>query len=291
LMLLFIGSTCLFANPHFFFEGGPLFWYPHQSGLDYAVTSKTTGHIINGNFENISFDWGVGGRLGAGFVIPSRNFEVFALWTHFCGTGDGSVSGPVIFPIWNSSAASLAYATAATAHWNVAFNTLDVGLRANFYPRGWLELSPSIGIKTAWIDQEYNIHILDDRLKMESDMWGIGPRFGIDSLWKFNQSFGFNIDVAGALLWSNYDVIQKERQGDSILANVKSDTENLRAVLEFIAGPYYQYRFADFLMRITVGYDAQVYFSQNQFRPLISGSSNDGNLFFQGVLLNLLFGF
>ena len=290
-IFLFLAFSAVFAAPRYFVEGGPLFWYPHQSGLDYVVTSKSSSGVIDGSFEDISFDWSVGGRVGAGFLIPSRDFVIYGLWTTFCGSGDGSTSADSVVPIWNSCAADLAYATSAKAKWDVGFNTLDVGMRANFYPRGWLELSPGIGIKTAWIDQTFNIFILDDRLKMENDMWGIGPRFTFDSLWKFNQALGLDVDVAASLLWSCFDVTQKETQSGATLVDLKSDTDNLRAVLEILAGPYYQYTYADFLMRITVGYDAQVFFCQNQFRPLIRGGTNDGNLFFQGVLLNIFFGF
>ncbi len=291
IFLTLICLASLQAVPRYFVEGGPLFWYPHQSGLDYVVTSKSSSGIIDGSFEDISFDWGVGGRVGAGFLIPARDFVVYGLWTTFCGSGDGQASADSVFPIWNACAADLMYATSAKAKWDIAFNTLDVGMRANFYPRGWLELSPGIGIKTAWIDQTFDIAILDDRLKMDNDMWGIGPRFTFDSLWKFNSAFGLNVNVAGALLWSCFDVTQKETQDGSSLVNLKSDTSNLQAVLEILAGPYYQYTYADFLMRITVGYDAQAYFSQNQFRPLLRGGANNGNLFLQGVLLNVLFGF
>ena len=279
--LLFFSHAVLFAEPRFFVEGGPLFWWPHESGLDYAIVDHST--------KDICFDFGVGGKLGASVLIPSRDFSIFLLWTHFDGGGSGSSSGQTVTPIWSTT--NVVGANRASANWSVAFNALDGGLKANFFPRGYLEISPSIGLKTAWIDQAFKISILNNRVKMMSDMWGIGPRFAIDTLWKFNAMWGLYVDVAGSLLWTCFDIKQKETQGAATFVNLKEDKQTLKAVLELTLGPYFQYQFADALLRLSLGYDAQSYFNQNQFRYLPSRSIDDGNLFFQGLVLKALVGF
>ena len=285
-----------YADHKYFVSGGPLFLYPHQSGLDFATTSSSPVTIRNGSVKDIDFDWGVGGRLEAGIALRRIDFSLFGRWTHFRGCGDGTANAPTggaVFPIWCLCSNNLTGATKSVADWDLALDSIDVGLYGQFHPTLWIDVQPNIGLKTSFVDQDMRIRttgptIDPDRITLDTDMWGIGPRFGVDSRWKFAPYIGLNANAAMALLWSSFDTTPKETQGGATLLNIKSDDRTLRAVLEFNLGPYGQIDFDSWIMRLALLYDLQVYFSQNAFRRVSTSSGrDDGNLSLQGLYLKI----
>lgn len=295
---LLAASGILFADHKYCISGGPLFLYPHQSGLDFATTSSSPVTIRKGSVKDIGFDWGVGGRLEAFAALPRVDFSIFGRWTHFQGCGDGSAYAPTggaVFPVWSITTSNLVGAMKSVANWHLALDSLDVGFYGQFHPTLWIDLQPTIGFKTSFIDQDMQIRTtgigLDiDRIKMRTDMWGIGPRLGIDSCWKFAPYMGLDANLAAAILWSSFDTVQKETQGGGTLYNIKSDDHMLRCVLELSLGPYGQIDFDKWIIQLAALYDLQIYFSQNAFRRIAIHSSRDnGNLSLQGLYLKLSF--
>lgn len=178
-----------------------LYW--HTSAEPSTVWSNAASA---GSFsaENVPFDWNAGFRVGFGHKLDEQSWDVKLYWTNFHTSQGAQASvenpqmGRVIPEFFSGFVGSIVYRVPlfnqASLGWNLTYNTIDLELGRSFAvgPSAWIR--PSMGIKTAIIQQ--NVHltfagpdVLDPSVMLTAeediahDFWGIGPSFGISGGW------------------------------------------------------------------------------------------------------------
>lgn len=307
----------------FFLEGGLLIWHPAADGLSYAIKNDTsTGSITDGKVKDSDPGWDVGGKLGLGYQVADDWMDLFLNWTHFKTsstdrTRASNTQTGVVFSIWTSPVASLTPAESAQATWKVSLNSLDFEIGGKFTPRSWLLIRPHFGMRAAWIDQRFDVTmkggtslgppvtVESDRIDMDNDYWGVGPRFGLQSTWGLMWGFSLFGNTALSLLYGEFDLHQNETvtfegvQPPTVYLNTNESFYMGRSCLELIVGVRWDTMLSNdqYHLGFQVGWEQVYYWGQIQLRMFTDdinpGASftRNGDLSFQGVTLTGRFDF
>ncbi len=257
------------------------------------------------------FSWSPGFKVDLGTNLPYDGWDLNNRWTYYHGDCtnlkkhfDSQIAptGFGIVPLWHypffdivEPGAPLRFQT-ASANWNLFFNSFDVDLGRCFSPMKSLLLRMHMGAKGSWIRQrshvEYEhsttvngiiqppteeaIQFLSSRMAYTSRAWGIGPRGGLESKWKFGWGFSLVAEGAFSFLCTYMDLMNSYH--DRLYNFSRSVNENndlqmkehrweLIPVFEGNIGVDWGYCFGcknkPIYMGITLAYEMQYWWSQN----------------------------
>jgi len=295
-----------------------LIWRPQCEGLDYVILNNAGTAFANSDakVKRVDFDWDYGVRIGLGYQLPCFMMDLGLIYTYYdAKASDSSTAPPLggLYQIWTIPGSDLTPATNANAKWKLNLNMLDFQMSTTFVPRCFLELTPFIALSTAWIDQKFNIQtrggsstqitnaiVLDDTIRMKNDFWGIGPKAGLNTLWKFGCGFSIFGDMNASLLFGRFDLDQSE---SVLLAGVNPAFIYLdlddnrfwlsRFALDLNLGLQWDWMFCcdNYHLSLQAGWEHLYLPGQNQllrFQTVTSPGINlstKGDLTFQGVTL------
>ena len=204
-----------------------LYWQPQEEGLDYVIKNIGSTQVNDeGSVERVSFDWNWGARVDLGYQVPNQKMVLDLCWTFYETEGHSNKSAvypETLFSVWSvpNSSNHLANEKQAKAHSSLHLNTIDFGMKATFSPLRFLEITPCIDLSTVWIFQKFQFDlsggsglnlgvVLDDQIRMKNNYWGIGPKFGLDTLWDLGCGFGICGNFNMSLLYGFFHVTQDE---------------------------------------------------------------------------------
>lgn len=305
-----------------------LYWQANETGLGYAFTqddfNPATPELMGfGEIANPSFDWASGFRLGFGYNIPHDQWDLALVWTWYDGSANDSQSSsnktnPTVFPsfihpnLYNDE--NIFSCLSAESDLSIHLNVIDLDLGRQFKAGKWLSLRPYFGIRSAWVNQVYDVNYydlyhydLDDKEEhfvlnnydthIKNDFWGIGPKggLGIDCGLKWGLSlFG---DLSASLLYGLFETSYTESftlPSDPEVPRVPFGEDNNfhagRAILDSQLGLRWNTSFSKerFRLVIQAAWEHHMFFSQNQILRFVDGQSwgsfvqNQGDLYFQG---------
>ena|SRR3990167_4809322 len=308
-----------------FAEGDWLYWKANETGLGYALNQEgfDPNHIELmgfGDVVNPHFYWESGFRLGLGYNFPRDQWTLQLLWTWYEGKAGGSITttkeeGAIIYPsllhpnFFNDQ--NIFSTNQAKSNLLIHLNVLDLDLCREFKTGKHLSLKPRVGIRSAWINQNYDISYQDltyydptskeilpalnlYTTNMTNNFWGLGPFSGLDTNWNLGKGFSLFGDFSIALLYGSFDISQSENfvatGGEGLILSEKNNFHAGRAVTDLQLGIRWQSSFAKDRFRFLVqgGWDHHMFFSQNQMFHFVSGQNwgvfvqNQGDLYFQG---------
>lgn len=295
-------------------DGEALFWKSNVGSLDYGVDSKSTT-TIRGEVRHLHFDWNWGFRLGLGCKLPHDKWDLFINYTYVHGLAHGHAgnSDKVVFPTWasgfNFDGSGAFYADKAQAHWHMNLNMTDLELGRNCFVSKWLTIRPFIGIRGLIIDQRYHVKYQggtvapfdEDKIKLDTDFWGVGMRMGFNSLWGLGKGIGIYGNGSASILSGHFDVDEKERLENSHVTvfSVGRDISNVVVAADLSLGLQWDYMFSQdrYHFGVKFGWEFNMFFDQNQLFNFLSSSNpgsikfRDDDLSFQGLTLGLRFDF
>jgi len=216
---------CPANDNNLFVTGDFLYWRASISVIPYAyeiVKADFPTASIKGNWIRIDYDWEPGFRAGIGWNTPYDGWDVYLNWTHihnrshdhidgkFTDGGFGVASGYNV--IGGGTVLGL---PSAKATWKFRYNTLDLDLGSAFYLKRTFSIHPHIGVRAGWLDQDLDARYEGGHASPfpgpqfqgpltfngDTDFWGIGPRIGLDTNWRFGHGFSLYGNVATALLY------------------------------------------------------------------------------------------
>ena len=218
--------------------------------------------------------------------------------------------GEVVFPTWasNFGGTSPFYADSAKANWRLNLNMGDLELGRTCVAGKWLTLNPFVGVRGVVIDQSYEVAYQGgtdapsdtDKIKMTNDYWGVGVRFGVDSLWGLGRGFSIYGNGSASLLSGEFNVHEKEKleEEDLVLMNVKRDADNIVVAADLALGLQWDYLFSRdrFHVGVKVGWEFDMFFDQNQLFNFVGPGPGSlqvqrDDLSFQGLTLGIRFDF
>lgn len=207
-------------------SGSALYWNAYEDGLDYAIQNTGASTLNNGgDVKRASFDWDWGARADLEYQVPDRRMDLSLSYTYYKteGSVSSSVTSPVsLFSVWSvPTQAGTAFEFQSNAHAHLTLNMIDLGMSGTFAPLSFLDITPFIDLSTAWIHQKFDfdlsggpgilgLFVVEDDIDMKNNFWGIGPKFGIDTLWSFGGGFGLCGNFNLSLLYGFFNVAQTE---------------------------------------------------------------------------------
>lgn len=304
----------------FFVTGAVIWWKARQDGLSYAQSGRTLtngGTVERGSEREIDFDFAMGFKIGAGLNFRFDGWDIYANYTWLYPkeyhnsvqqkSETGGLQSQWAIPNFNQPNPFFLGLTRASAEWKMNFNVIDGELGRNFFVSPKLTLRPFIGVKGAWIHQDYDVRYHLDpsqnflpfgevKLNMDQRFSGVGIRVGMNSDWKIGYMWSIFADFAVTEMWGNFDVHRKDESlptaGDEFIS-FKSGREfhTLLPVIELDLGLRYTHDFKGGRWRVILqaAWEEQVWFSMNQFlRP---GFEGQGNLTLHGATGKLSFAY
>lgn len=291
-----------------FITGDVLLWNAHENGLTFVAKSEDSSTLSHATEYDPNFQWDWGWRAGIGYDYGHDQWDNYLNWTHIRNTAKRTISSKedTLFPRFSALNMAAHY---AKAHWKVDLDMVDLELGRQYVATKWLSIRPHMGLRSAWIFQEYNIDYssllagmgINDEVKMKNKFWGLGIRGGLDTQWGFGGGWSIYGDMAFSLLYGYFDVKQKEfteLNGDFLMSpiNVKHHFRLTRAITDFALGLRWDKVFHNdkFHFGIQAGWEHHLFFGQNQlsrYQMTTLQEEKNEDLGFQGWTLSARFDF
>lgn len=188
--------------------------------------------------------------------------------------------------------------------WDLNINIGDLYLTRPYYSGLNLTIEPLMGLKAAFIKQDFDLSTTLFDFTWESQTvstktisWGIGPRLGLQANYLLGWGFSLFGDLSTSLLYTTYNNLRLDYANS---AGISSFTNNngaklIQPVIDtgigLSFGSYVGRK--SFFINLTAAYNFSAFFSQNMGRSLVSVATGQvgmpANLYLQGVSLGLAF--
>ena len=266
-----------------------------------------------------------GFRVGLGVNLAQGGWDLIGEYTYFHGKASQSISSTDIntglLPIFsytphNSilSQATFFAATGATgfvadasSSWHLNFNNITLELGKESAINEWLSLHHHFGLQGSWQTQDttttYQVNSFsnlssvlgNNKILFHQNSWGIGLRYGLDTVWKCRNHLGVFANGALAALWgqfkaqaSSYDTNVSEGYENVLISNQTNNLYTISPVLQFAIGLQTDWVFkTTYRFLAQAGWEEQIWFFQNQHSSSIANTS----LLLQGLTVKFRFDF
>lgn len=304
------------AKPGFFVTADLIYWKAHEEDLDFAMSgsggtsSSFTPVTKTGDVHKPHFEWEAGFRVGAGYTLPKRLWDLTAVWTRFNTDAKASShSGePALLMILDDPNFATSTLTSASAKLKLHYNTLDFEVGRDYRLTRRTVIHPHGGIRGLWIDQNYSIDYnygsIVHELKFDNDYHAGGLRAGFDTEWFLNPHLAFFGNLCASLVAGNFHIKQKYDEVFNssspplgVYNHFHDEFFDLIPEVDLAMGIHLEsYANKDrWRFEVNLGWELTVWFHQNMIRELhghtsaTGGSSHKfkGNLTLQGATIDV----
>ncbi len=219
------------GNNGVFITADFLWWRADESDLPFAlIGTNDSVSVPSGRIDNMKFKWKPGFRVGIGGDLDYDGWDLYLNWTWYRNSSSTSDSTPVLttgtnpvetgvflpFLLSLSNGGNLDGAVSGqnvSAKWRLLFNMIDLELGRDFYVSENLAIRPFIGARGGWINRRFTISLTDpvtpvtsalpEFYSAKANVWGVGPRGGFNSAFKFGCARNWMIfgDLAASILY------------------------------------------------------------------------------------------
>jgi hypothetical protein len=199
--------------------------------VDCGLPAKIDVTQINSQIKTVHNGWAPGYRVGLGWNTQFDNWDVRLLYTYYHDSSSRHVRGNSVNVFWQE----------ARGRGRLNYNVGDLEMGRTYYISKYLVFRPFIGLRTAWLDQQFvarstnkrgPLQLADPgglgpiaqgvlaftnlalqaafdvfpdpaRVKVHNDLWGVGPRFGLDTNWGNWHGFSLLANISTALLYGH----------------------------------------------------------------------------------------
>jgi len=314
------GADC----PGAYFTADFIWWKTHLGGTEWVFDGITDqGGLVTegtnpkpGHIRHADFEFEPGFKVGAGVFFAHDGWDLYGnyTWLHQDaevaryaakeGTGNLAILGTVVKEDGEDGTPEV---IAAGLRWKQYFNVVDLELGRNFFISRYLTMRPHFGLKWANIREHLsttglgilNSDLIDYTQTYGQNMWGIGARAGLDTVWRFTENWGIYGDIAGTALWSDFHVnevmtsigVQPAFPG-VVTWNTKEVVLQVIPVFEFGLGLQYMTFVGcncDYYIQFSAGWEAQIWCDFNQI--FYNHPTRSGNLSVHGLTAKAEFAF
>ncbi|MBS0622561.1 MAG: hypothetical protein JSR80_06350 [Verrucomicrobia bacterium] len=300
-----------------------LVWEAREENLDYVEpylfgAQPPTAPSIFPSSIDTGARYSPGFRVGLGYA---RDWEILAYWTDFSSKAANDFSGQpfVVLLLSNDNNPVDANGT-ANARWKLKCDVVDVEFG---YPLTWacFQFRPHLGVRGAWIDQKIDAFYTnvffngltfpatDYASTTKNDFSGVGLRIGGDGSWNFWRGFSLFGKSGISLLYGQFEVRHREFLAAPVTsggvtfpagterARMKLSPSQAAPAIDLTAGIGWDFCLCRFNVNVSVAWECQLWFTQNQMLQVlddsgaISNNTLKGDLSLQGLTARLALGF
>ncbi|NGX39183.1 MAG: hypothetical protein KR126chlam1_00505 [Chlamydiae bacterium] len=283
------------------------YWNAHQDGMEYAIEDSVLvddgstsdilrlNNLVKAHYETPDFKWDFGFKAGLTYVGCHDGWDFGLLWTWYRGKSGSTIQAlddhnSTLIPLWSafsSETGLITYATEIEENWAVQLQLFDIELGREFWTSKYLSLRPHVGLRIAFIDQEFNLvhrggswsdegsnsDAFNGFVDLDNDYRGVGIRAGLDSVWHIGCGWGLFGNFATSIVYGRFKVDHDEwnRKATDPHSKIKIlETQESfhasRAMLDLVLGVQWSTMFCDCCYGFTMqlGWEHHVFFDQNQ---------------------------
>ena len=313
------------------------YWTAHQDGMEFAINNavrndvaeaSTTQEVTNSveRFTNLvdaeyvspSSKWDFGFRFGLAYCNPCDGWDFGVYWTWFQPRAHKHIEAEesdcqVLLPLWSNFASTTGgtlFATDIEAKWKLDLNIIDLELGRNFWTSKYLSVRPHIGLRVAFLDQDYNLehrggsfgpnptpvtliqNPVNDFVKMDNKFYGVGVRGGLNTNWHLGCGWALYGESAASIVYGRFKVRHSEtlRECDGNHEKIRvldldDSFRASRAMLDLGLGVQWMGMICDckYGFLISLGWEQHLFFHQNQLwrtvrigDPILPTTQNKG---------------
>lgn len=304
-----------------------LYWNPREEGLEYTATySLATSSIIPPQAPSLdivtvdSGDYRPGSRIGMGFTPYCSNMDFLTSWTWYYSSVNSTTNNTSVVQVpllLNPESINLVPGISSSARWDLHYNTVDAEIGYTVSPDycGAFVFRPKFGVRAAWLYQ--NLRAYYDNVTLsgfgltnlissnQNHFWGVGFHTGADLAWNFGYGWGFYCKGGASLLSGKFNIRQTSKF-DSTLPGVSVGSirntdvtvhRDIVAAVDLASGFCWTTTTCYCPMEFSVGWEFQLWFSQNQLHTIVDSSNFSrfatfrGDLSLQGIVARANFKF
>ncbi|MBM3198299.1 MAG: hypothetical protein FJZ58_03480 [Chlamydiae bacterium] len=292
-----------------------IWWKTTIDNLEYAVAGVhngslsvgTTKSVSQGNFTAAGSSFEPGFKVALGLIMNHDGWDVNAEYTWL---NPATQTNSVVLHSREGLISSFGLATRsgslglldlqdASSSFTHHFNVLDTDLGRNFFISKYISLRPQIGLKFAWTEEKSTLDY--DALgslspvffdfQQKQNLFGMGVRAGVGSLWHFCKNWGIYGDLFFSGLWGWLSTNEKQVQGEITTCNNKTNLQKMIPVVEYGLGLNYTTWFYEDTCQFSMqaGWEQQVWMDYNNLLDIsyVVG----GNMNIQGLTVKMGFAF
>ncbi|NGX39180.1 MAG: hypothetical protein KR126chlam1_00502 [Chlamydiae bacterium] len=293
------------------------YWNAHQDGMEYAIKNQVSlidpaspsatealNTLVDARYETPNFKWDWGFKLGLSHSGCHDGWDIGVVWTWYRGRSSGHIEAEqddncTLIPLWTDfvhpRSGGITYARDIKEDWKLKLNLIDLELGREFWVSKYLAIRPHVGVRVAFIDQEFDIEHkggtfsasngLNGFVDLENDFKGAGVRAGLDSVWHLGCGWGFYGNFAASIVYGRFNVDHDEyvREATGSFEKIKLlETKNSfrasRGMLDLALGVQYSTMFCDCCYALTamLGWEQHLFFDQNQMWRVVRVGANSG---------------
>lgn len=306
------------TSPHLSLFANVLIWKLREGSADnWAQIFTPKGSYQSVTVVNVPFTWNPGLRFGGSYEAADTPWKVSLYNTIYHTTGANQASGEVYsaflgnFYVGNTNGLKFGpYYDHGSIRWVFKYDTIDFELARLFKINSTFNLSPFIGVKTAFINQSMfsnweNPHspntpptpytFTSASEDLQNNFFGIGPSVGANSLWLFysddTSSFGVQAMISAALLYGHWTFKDVYANNENTTINVQSSPITSAATMTSgKLGLTWSHQMHSMTLTTSLNYEAQLWFNQMRYYSYNMGRL-DNLLSLQGGDIDVSLGF
>lgn len=209
-----------------------LVWHPSQETSSFwasIVTDPTANEIVY-TPPNNQFNWDPGFRVGLLYSPASNFWDLRLYWTYFSTEKDNNVAlgAQIIAPEFFSGFLSKDLFFGANVNWQLIMHTFDLKMSHTFNVGRSFTLCPMVGVKAGTIHQKVNAKwdaaIYESTENVKHHFRGIGPSFGLETLWEFYPQFSIIGNFSTALMWGKWEIADTYQRPSALFGVITPTT-------------------------------------------------------------------
>lgn len=319
----------------FYFSGDFIYWQAKEDNLtvgytgvadtyDPASGTRPSNPSKAGKIQMIDLSYEPGFKIGAGLVFAHDGWDTFMNYTWLDETNQSTTlsrtsTNGMLQSLYFNTENTASYANSVTGTWSFYFNEIDWELGRKFFISKRLVLRPHMGLKGAWIHQNYDLAEFGSttgsltasnanaHTYQRQKYWGVGFRTGLNAEWHFTRDFSIYGNVAVSEIYGLMHLKAKSQVDDpntDMIAttgfvgqwiNQHKNIHTMRPVLEMAMGFRYETSFGEdnyYRFLLSAGWEQQIWWNQNQFIKVPTVDTQTSNdLMFQGLDVKIGFAF
>lgn len=316
----YTADACCCDQGEFIIHVAGLYWKSNQDGMEFAIqnnvaNSQYQGVLVDADYINPNFKWNWGFKVGIGYNSIHDGWDLDLLWTHYRGKANRKIEAEptdnrTLLPLWSAYAIptpgtsqGILQASDIESSWRLRLDMIDLELGREFWTSKNLSLRPHIGLRGAWIMQDYDLTHLGgswanafsvfdytNEVDLDNNFKGVGIRGGLNSEWVLSCGCGpcpsqWSIfgNVALSILYGRFEVNHDEF--NRLAVNPFTKTEVLdtkdhfhasRAIADLALGIQWSTLFQDnrYGFDLTLAWEQHVFFNQNQMWRVVRVGDN-----------------
>jgi len=222
-----------------------LYWQTQAGGTEYAYSvahlqPSGASFPLTGQVDQISFDWSLGFRIGAGRQHVVQDYDLFFMYTWY-KTQAASGHKKELPSGFLGLTGFLDPALTTSSHYHLSYQNIDIEMGKNYYVSSRILVRSHIGLKLSRISQKQNssydfnvqtgeLVSFSSHLRDYSKFLGIGPRIGVNSRWYITREFSLYNQMGISLLYGYFQVkdfynADEEKIENSLLTTCTSEID------------------------------------------------------------------